>query len=503
MWRKTFRKNILQLKERKISTGWVRKGSSNVKVNIYTCDVAIIGGGFCGCMVAAQLMKQAEGKLNILLIEKGAVPARGVAYGTLDPFHILNVPANKMGAYPEVPDHFFQWLAEHQNAWRHSDPTFAGIELTPHSYVPRHLYGFYLSNILSEASLESLEKGVQLDLLHDEAVDIQPNLCNTLELILASGEKVEAQKVILAIGLPTTRTFPSKGAQNSFHTLWSMKREHPLQGAHLDYLSKEMTVGIIGTGLTMVDAAVSLFERGFPGKIFAISKEGRLPETHKGEILNLDPLTACPLTAKGFLQMLRQEINKRKENGEDWRPIIDKLREQIPIFWSHFSLDERKKVFKWLLPLWNRYRHRMPNSLAAVLQRAVEGKKLEILAGKVIGVEGMGDKTAIKYILKGEDNPQAINVDYVLNCSGPELRLEQNPLPLIKNLVKRGMISPHDTGVGLAVGSDYSVKGPLEGSLYAVGQLLMGEFFEASAVPELRRHCAQLSEECLKVRSGV
>lgn len=494
MWHKTFRKNILRFYER------VRIGRA---MNNYTCDIAIIGGGFCGSMVAAHLMKRAEGKINILIIEKGAVPARGIAYGTMDPFHILNVPACKMGAYPEAPDHFYQWLIEHQNAWRHSDPAFAGIELTPHSYVPRHLYGFYLSNVLSEAYLEAVEKGVQLDVLHDEVLDIQPNLCQTLELIMASGDKVEAQKVILAIGVPPSKNLPVKGVQNSFTNLYSMKREHPLQGSHLGHLPKDMVVGIIGTGLTMIDAAVSLIERDYPGKIVAISKDGTLPETDKGDVPNLEPLSSCPLTAKGFLRTIRNDIRGRQQRGENWRPVIEKLREQFPLFWRHFSSEERKKVFKWLLPLWNRYRHRMPPELANILKTASENKVLELRAGKVISIEGLGGKTAIKYFPKGSQSLQSISVDYVLNCSGPELLLEQNSSLLLKNLLKRGAIAPHESGVGIAINPDFSVKGVLESSLFAIGQLLMGEFFESSAVPELRHHCAQLSEECFKVKSGV
>lgn len=467
-------------------------------MSTYTCDIAVIGGGFCGSLVAAQLMKKGESRLNILLIEKSATPARGVAYGTLDPYHILNVPASQMGAYPEAPDHFYKWLIDHQNAWRHSDPAFADIELSPHAYVPRHLYGFYLSNLLGEASFEALEKGIQLDLIHDEAVDIQPNLCQTLEVILSSGDKIEAQKVVLALGIPNVKAIPTKGVQNTFQSLWNLKREHPLQANLLSHLPKEMVVGIIGTGLTMVDAAASLLERGYPGRIVAISKEGKLPETHKGQTVNLDQLPYCPLTAKAFLRELREEIVQREARGEDWRPVIDKIRAQIHTFWHHFSTNERKKVFKWLLPIWNRYRHRMPASLAAIVNK----DSVEIRAGKVTSVESLGEKTAIRYTPKGTQETATLMVDYVFNCSGPELSLENNPNPLVKSLLKRGMINMHASGVGLAV-NDYSTVGSLEGSLFAVGQLLTGEYFEASAVPELRQQCAQLSEELLKVKSGV
>ena len=44
--------------------------------------VAIIGGGFTGAMLAAQLLRNSGGSVSVLLIEKGERLGRGVAYST-------------------------------------------------------------------------------------------------------------------------------------------------------------------------------------------------------------------------------------------------------------------------------------------------------------------------------------------------------------------------------------------------------------------------------------
>ena len=70
-------------------------------------DIAIIGAGFCGSMVAVNLLRKATEKIEIALIERSGSFARGLAYGTTDRSHLLNVPAGKMGAFPDDHEHFY------------------------------------------------------------------------------------------------------------------------------------------------------------------------------------------------------------------------------------------------------------------------------------------------------------------------------------------------------------------------------------------------------------
>lgn len=74
--------------------------------------VAIIGGGFSGTMTAAQLLRQATARgraLRVVVFDRAAAFAAGVAYRTTDDRHLLNVPAGKMSAWPDRPDSFLDW----------------------------------------------------------------------------------------------------------------------------------------------------------------------------------------------------------------------------------------------------------------------------------------------------------------------------------------------------------------------------------------------------------
>ncbi|WP_335036347.1 FAD/NAD(P)-binding protein [Nostoc sp.] len=103
--------------------------------------IAIIGGGFSGSLVAANLLRNATMPLSIKLIERNSEVGRGVAYGTPVDCHLLNVPAGKMSAFADEPNHFLNWL--HENGHE---------QVTPSTFVPRRVYGDYVQATLKASS---------------------------------------------------------------------------------------------------------------------------------------------------------------------------------------------------------------------------------------------------------------------------------------------------------------------------------------------------------------
>lgn len=56
--------------------------------------IAVIGAGFSGTITARHLLDRIGGR-RILLCERGKTFARGTAYSTDDPVHLLNVRARR------------------------------------------------------------------------------------------------------------------------------------------------------------------------------------------------------------------------------------------------------------------------------------------------------------------------------------------------------------------------------------------------------------------------
>ncbi|MDR3461341.1 MAG: FAD/NAD(P)-binding protein, partial [Beijerinckiaceae bacterium] len=70
--------------------------------------IAVAGAGFSGSLVALHILRS-NPSATVILIERAAEFGRGLAYGTCDPKHLLNVRASNMSAFPEDPDHFIKW----------------------------------------------------------------------------------------------------------------------------------------------------------------------------------------------------------------------------------------------------------------------------------------------------------------------------------------------------------------------------------------------------------
>ena len=108
-------------------------------------DAAIVGGGFAGTALAARLRATLPPGARILLLEPGE-PGPGLAYGTEDPHHLLNVPAGGMSLDPDRPADFAEWLAARPDA--PAAPADGGPV-----FAPRRTYGTYLRERLAAAAV--------------------------------------------------------------------------------------------------------------------------------------------------------------------------------------------------------------------------------------------------------------------------------------------------------------------------------------------------------------
>jgi uncharacterized NAD(P)/FAD-binding protein YdhS len=143
-------------------------------------SVAIVGAGFSGTLLAINLLRHDGPRAT--LIERGGSPGRGLAYGTAHPDHVLNVRAENMSAFPDDPGHFLRWGEQR------------GLATTAGSFVPRLIYGAYLSEMLEEARRTWPDR---LDIVTADVADIRAD-GEGVALQLADGRTVQADAGVLA-----------------------------------------------------------------------------------------------------------------------------------------------------------------------------------------------------------------------------------------------------------------------------------------------------------------
>lgn len=427
--------------------------------------------------------------LTLFLIDKQGAFAAGVAYSTTDPRHFLNVHAGNMSAFPDAPDHFYQWLCDREDLWRALDPSFAKLTYNPQSFMPRKIYGRYLKECLKSA--QALSRNCSLQLLSSEALDVAHLKNNQMEILLSTGTKIVADALVLATGVPLTKRFAQPELATYTDNIWKPPAKSLLSMPSLAHLPVDTQIVIIGSGLTMADAMMSLLSRGFKGKIAALSKHGKLSETHL-DLTEAYPsfidLATAPVTAAGLFRMFRTKLKEAQRIG--WRPLLDALRPFTMALWQRLPLEEKRRFLRHLYSLWNHHRHRLPPACHQCVAAAQAQGQLTLMRGRLIKIEKGAQGVLRAHYKMAENTAGVIEADYVLNCSGQDFSFARNATPLLRRLCTLNLVAVDELGMGLR----WSTQGPV----FVLGALLFGERFETIAVPELRQQAADIAN-CLLV----
>lgn len=442
--------------------------------------ITIIGGGASGTLLAANLLRTSgERRLEINIVERNAAVGRGVAYSTPDEIHLLNVPAARMTAFADEPDHFLDWLEEN------------GYQFGPTAFVPRKIFGAYLNDVIRKAE-ESKHDLVKLNIFEDDAVDVAVE-DGKAQVMLASGEYLYSESVVLAFGnflppQPSVADLSFTSSPSYFRSPWSDN----VFGSIAD----TDDVLIIGTGLSMVDVVLKLAHSSHTGKILALSTRGLLPAVHKlGDTYPSFADELRPMSRiTDIMRSVRRHIRLAAEQNTDWRAVIDSLRPVTQEVWQALPLSEKRYFMQHLSRYWNVARHRMPAEAAAVLDKLRDAGRLEILKGRLQAIDA-DDPFSIKYVSGGEQH--LIRADTIINCIGSESNFRKLDSKLVASLYDRGYIRSDGLNFGIDAlpnGSVVGQNGENSSVIFTLGTALKGTLWETTAIPEIRAQAKKLAE---------
>jgi uncharacterized NAD(P)/FAD-binding protein YdhS len=449
----------------------------------------IVGAGFSGTVLAVNLLRRAKSSpTEVVLVERGTAMGRGVAYADREFPFLLNVPAARLSADSNDPSSFLRFAQRRL-------PQTDGED-----FLPRSLYGDYLQDLLVQAE-QAAPKHVTLRRVFGE-VDGITQIAGEHELSVhfADGSSMRADSAVLALGNPSASVLPWAEPIRDHEAYrqdpWDLPR----------HLSDRHSVLIVGSGLTMADAAMALGQDvGRAPRIRAISRRGLLPQpqtVHRSGVVKGDgaALLAHAHSLKNLLAACRALAREVEMLGGDWREAITFIRALAPRLWQKLPEAERHRFIRHVQPHWGIHRHRLPPQISTHIADLRRGGKLEVSAGRIDSVAAHNSQLQVSWRPRGSRVTSTWVVDLIINATGPDYALNRSTDPLLMALRVSGLICADPLNLGIRTadhGAVMNVRGIPSQQLFYLGPMLRADHWEATAATEIRDHAERLADHLL------
>jgi len=459
-------------------------------------QVAIVGGGFSGAMVAVQLVHRAARSgmpVHLVILDRQTSVAEGAAYRTPDVRHLLNVPASGMSAWPDRSDDFLEWAKQRDSS------------VVPYSFMPRRAYGEYLRATFLDAIAQAGPQ-VSVEIRREEADTIERRGNSGWRVHCKESQPIEADVVVLATG--------HRPLVDPLSESWSGSRaryiEDPWSSLMLTAIEKNESVCLLGTGLTAIDVLQSLGGAARSARVMAFSRRGLLPAAHAPAPLpRIDPRdwlgpllqTAGEITTPGLTRSLRRAVRQAESAGQDGRQVIDGLRPHVSQIWRALPPRERSRFLRHARAFWEVARHRMAPIVAAEVKAASEAGVFSVAAGRILGARGDIGGATLTVRRRGQSIHELHRFDWIVNCTGPGGGRESGFPPSIAGLIASGYLETDSDSIGVrsTPNGHAIVDARVIEDLVLIGSLRKPDSWESTAVPELRVQAALAADAIIQL----
>jgi uncharacterized NAD(P)/FAD-binding protein YdhS len=433
-------------------------------------------------MLAVHLLRNSS-SLSVGIVDRAALPGRGLAYSSPHRFHLINVPTGEMSAWPDAPDDFLRWARTHYDA-----------AVQTRSFPPRSVYGAYVGSLL-ETTLSNCGRE-RFQWIQDEALSLHRRK-SKLAVQTKVGAELRSRVVVLATGnFP-----PANPRMPGLKTSTSLYFHFPWASDALENLPPGGSVLLVGSGLTSVDLIMALKSKGFRGIIHVLSRKGLFPRPRRQQRQDEPwPLfwdETSPRTVRGLLRLIRAQVQAAAEKGIDWRGVIDSLRPVTQDIWRSLPLEEQKRFLRHARVYWDVHRHRLAPEIGDILADMQTEGQVRLHTGAIIRYSEDHDDAEIHYWDRESRTEKALRAHRVINCTGSETDCRRIDDSLITSLFVQGLARPDPLFLGLDVdehGALTDYKGTSSHLLYAIGPTRKGCLWETTTVPEIRVQAAVLGE---------
>lgn len=447
-------------------------------------DLAIIGGGAGGVLAAIHALRIAQAAMRIVLIEPAERLGEGVAYATRYQEHLLNVPVRRMSAFNDAPADFLDYMMDISGAG-------TDRETLAHQYAERRHYSHYLRDRLERAREASI---ATLHVVRERVVGLAET-DDALRLNLESGESLSTRGVLLAVG-NASKPLPARGvgtlAAGTVIPAWDF--------AAVKAVPVNASVCIVGSGLSMIDSALSLADNGHRGKIHVLSRHALLPLSHGTHaVADFDAQALWPMNLRQRMRFLRAAARDAAAQGLPWQAVMERIRPLGQPLWQSLSIADQRRFLRHAVRLWDVHRHRIAPQVHARIKDLQTRGQLQQHRGRLDAVMPAG--ACVRLMVRQRDGrDQPLDVDRIINATGVEMRAQTMRNPLLLELLGAGHAQPGAHGIGLRTdrhGALLNAGGQAQPRLIAIGSLRIGCLWESIAVPELRGQAEAAARQLL------
>jgi uncharacterized NAD(P)/FAD-binding protein YdhS len=453
-------------------------------------DITIIGGGCSGALLLLQLLKSATDRLSVTIINTRYPFLRGIAYNTDHEEHLLNVRAGRMSADPDDQQHFVNWLLskpEYHNRYSKN---------TEELFIPRIIYGKYLEETVAFA-LSTKPASFSYRHFDDEAIDLLPE-ADGYQVVLKQGVTFSSSKIALCTGNHAPINIPGLKNQISDSRIYL----NPWAPECLESFNPHQPILIVGTSLTMADIVMTLAYHSFPGKIYAISRHGELPNEHpvvRTHIQREEDFLP-EKSIENLYRQVKQRIRAVLSKGYWQEPILEDIRPHTQLLWQQFSLPEKQRFLRHLNHKWSKIRHRLPSEVHSKIRDMVHTGQLTLIAGGLDNIHAGSQSLTVTFHERNSESTKTVVVQRVINCTGPEGNIGKSDRILPHQLMKSGLIRPCPMKLGYDATADGKLinrEGDITKNIWTMGPGLRGVLWESTAVPEIRVQAKALAKQLL------
>jgi uncharacterized NAD(P)/FAD-binding protein YdhS len=180
----------------------------------------------------------------------------------------------------------------------------------------------------------------------------------------------------------------------------------------------------------------------------------------------------------------------------EWRSILDSLRPVTQAIWKELPLDDKRRFLADYGRLWEVHRHRTAPAVTSELRGLMESGRLTVMRGTLASTAPRpAGRVATE--VRAADGCETLEVDWIVNCTGPDADVRRLHHPLIRGLLQSGRARAHPLCLGFDVDPDGRLidsSGRPDPRVVAVGPLRRGALLETTAVPEIREQARAAAE---------